>query len=294
MRVGLRLTKQFNENTCKHVAGFTDELRSEIKAYAPVVNRIADLVLNGAEKGAAYDELALFVDTFGPRPSGSESLEKAIDYMLNKFSSSKLDNVHGEPAMVPSWVRGEEWAAIVEPEPHSMEILALGTSIGTGGSILEAEAVVVASWDELDKRGEAGEFHGKIVVFNTKFTTYEETVKFRSQGAARAVPYGALAALVRSVTPFSINSPHTGATSYKVGRKKIPTASITIEDAELIARWAKRGRRVVLKLYMEAKNLPDVESRNVIGEIVGAKQPGQVVLVSGHIDSWDVTQGEHL
>lgn len=283
---------KFNSQDCDNVEGFTQDLRKEIQTYAPVINNIANLVLNGTEKGVAYDELALFVDTFGPRPSGSDSLEKSIDYMLKKFNTSNFENVHGESAFVPKWERGNEWAIITEPVNHKMEILALGTSVGTEGLQIKAEVVVVNSFEELDTLGKAGMLDTKIVIYNAKFTTYAESVKFRSSGAVRAAPYGAVAALVRSVTPFSIYSPHTGQTSYDDNLPKIPTAAITLEDADYIARWVKRGKRVVVKLYMEAKNYPDVESRNVIGELVGSQLPEQVVLISGHIDSWDITQGE--
>lgn len=282
----------FEPSSCQAVDGFTDQLINEIDSYAPTVKRIADLVLN-KKRGNAYDELALFTDTIGPRLSGSKSLAQGIEYMLAKFNSSKLDNVHGEPAMVPRWERGNEWAQMVEPMQHKMDILALGTSVGTMGKVLQAEVVPVKSWTELDSLGNQGLLNGKIVLYNVKFTTYGETVQFRSQGASKAAQHGAVAALVRSVTPFSIYSAHTGSTSYsnEVGSLRIPTAAVTLEDADLIQRWINRNRTVSLKLYMEAQNYPNVESANVIGDITGKLMSDNFVVVSGHIDSWDITNG---
>lgn len=280
-------SKLFDPSSCDVSA----ELKKEIASHENVVKQIADLVLHGTEKHSTYDELALFVDTFGPRLSGSQSLANAIAFMLEKFNSSKLNNVHGEPAMIPKWERGNEWALVIAPVNHSMQIMALGKSVGTNGKVVEGEVVEVRNWNELDQLGKNGLLRDKIVMYNFKFTNYPETVAFRSRGASRAAPYGAIAALVRSVTPFSIYSPHTGATDYSQGVTKIPTAAITLEDADFIDRWLQRNKKVVVQVYMEAQNFADVESHNVVGDITGSEKSEQVVLVSGHIDSWDVTQG---
>jgi carboxypeptidase Q len=175
------------------------------------------------------------------------------------------------------------------PRPHRLAMLGLGGSVATPPGGIVAEALVVKSFDDLKEH--AAEAAGKIVVFDAPFVTYGETVKYRSHGAVEAARVGAVASLVRSITPFSIQSPHTGAMSYSDTVPKIPNAAITIEDAEMMRRMQDRGRKIVVRLVMSAVTLPDVPSRNVVAEILGSEKPEEIVIVSGHIDSWDVGQG---
>jgi carboxypeptidase Q len=202
-----------------------------------------------------------------------------------------LDSVRGERVMVPHWVRGEESLEITTPVSGRLTMLGLGNSVGTPADGITAEAVVVRNFDDLDRLGES--VRGKIVVYNVPFTNYGVTVRYRGSGASRAARYGAVAALVRSVTPVSLQTPHTGAMSYDEKQTKIPTAAITIESAELLQRMHDRGDRPTLLLKMQAKFLPDAESANVVAELKGTEKPDEVVLVSGHFDSWDVGQGAH-
>lgn len=202
-----------------------------------------------------------------------------------------LDRVRAEKVMVPHWVRGEESLEMVSPVRDKLLMLGLGNSVGTPAGGIEAEAIVVRSFAELDALGER--LRGKIVVYNAPFTTYGATVQYRHTGAARAARYGAVAALVRSITPVSLQTPHTGGLAYDEKLPKIPSAAITIEGAELLQRMHDRGDRPTLRLKMDAKFLPDAESANVIAEIKGSEKPDEVVLVSGHFDSWDVGQGAH-
>jgi carboxypeptidase Q len=141
----------------------------------------------------------------------------------------------------------------------------------------------------LTERG--GEAPGKIVLFNAPFTTYGETVSIRTRGAVAAAMVGAVASLIRTVAPFSIQSPHTGSMSYSNGVRKIPHAAITVEDAEMMQRMQDRGEKIVVRLQMSAMQLPDAPSSNIVAEITGRENPEEIVLVSGHIDSWDVGQG---
>lgn len=279
-------SRTFNSSTCDNVKGFTQELKAEIHSKANDVNRIINLVLIGNERHSTYNELALFCDTFGPRLSGSDSLRNAIQHMEKKMRDDSKLKTSKEKAMIPKWEVNDQWAEMVEPVRHRMSILALGMSLGTNNRTLEAEAVVVRSFDELNRLGASGQISGKIVVYNYVFTSYGESVQFRTQGASRAQKYGAIAALVRSVTPFSIYSPHTG-----TGSRSIPTAAITLEDADLIQRWANRNKRIVLRVYIDANYFGEVESFNLIGEIPGKEKADEVVLVSGHIDTWYNTQG---
>lgn len=279
--------KLFDRSGCDNVKGFTRELRSEIKSKQPIVKQIADYVLAGPERHKTYDELARLCDGFGPRMSGSKSLERAIRHMHQKLlRGGKLD-VRAEPAMIPHWEIGTQYAFMTAPRRHRMSILALGYSVGTNSTEgIEADVQVVRTFDELEQLGKAGALRDKIVVYNYKFTTYGDSVKYRTGGALRAAKYGALAALVRSVGPFSIYSAHAGA-----GSRSIPTAAITLEDADLIQRWTDRQKQVRIRLRIDAKNYDDVPSFNLIGDLRGKDKPDEVVLVSGHIDSWYNTQG---
>jgi len=180
-----------------------------------------------------------------------------------------LENVRGEKVMVPHWVRGEESLEMLTPASQKLTMLGLGNSIGTPAEGITAEAVVVRNFGELDKLGEGA--RGKIVVYNAPFTNYGATVLYRLQGASRAARYGAVAALVRSITPVSLQTPHTGAMQYDPAQPKIPVAAITIEAAELLQRMNDRGDHPTLKLKMDAKFLPDAESANVIAELKDQK-----------------------
>jgi carboxypeptidase Q len=149
--------------------------------------------------------------------------------------------------------------------------------------------MVVSSYDDLTAR--AAEARGKIVLFNVPFTTYGQTVQYRSGGAVAASRAGAVASMIRSVTPYSQNTPHTGGMAYNDSVPRIPHAAITPEDADMIARMVAQGERVAVKVTMSAHMLPDAQSRNVIGELRGTTSPDEIVVMGGHIDSWDVGRG---
>ncbi|XP_004580675.2 carboxypeptidase Q [Ochotona princeps] len=266
-----------------------EEIKEEIASYRDVAKAIINRTVYGESQNRSYERLALLVDTVGPRLSGSKSLEKAIQIMYQNLQENGLDNVHLEPVKIPHWERGEESAVILAPRRHQMAILGLGSSVGTPPEGITAEVLVVTSFEELQRR--APEAKGKIVVYNQPYVNYSTTVQYRVNGAVEAAKVGALASLIRSVTSFSIYSPHTGMQEYQEGVPKIPTACITVEDAELMSRLASRGIRIVVQLKMGAKTYCDAYSFNTVAEITGSKFPEQVVLVSGHLDSWDVGQG---
>jgi carboxypeptidase Q len=168
-------------------------------------------------------------------------------------------------------------------------MLGLGNSVGTPPAGIEADLVVVHSFAELQSA--AAEVKGRIVLFNVPFTTYGETVMYRADGPSRAAALGAVAALVRSVGPSGLRTPHTGALRYDETAPRIPAAAISTEDADRLQRMTDRGTQVRLRLKMEAKFLPDADSFNVVGEIRGRERPDEVVVVGGHFDSWDVGTG---
>jgi carboxypeptidase Q len=237
----------------------------------------------------AWERLAVLTDTIGHRLSGSPALERAIEWAVAEMKRDGLENVHTERVMVPKWVRGAESAEVVEPVRHPMAMLGLGNSVGTPRDGVRAEVVVVHSFEELDAK--AALVRGRIVCFNVPFTNYGETVRFRSSGPSRAASYGAVAALVRSIGPDGLRLPHTGALQYSNDAPKIPAAAIASEDADRLQRMTERGGRVVVQLKMEAHFDPDAESANVVGEIRGRELPDEVVVVGGHLDSWDVGAG---
>ncbi|XP_068614796.1 carboxypeptidase Q-like [Brachionichthys hirsutus] len=264
------------------------DIAAEVAGYADVSKRIIDLAVSGAAQNRSYRRLADFTDTIGNRVSGSHNLDMAIKYMYNAMSQEGL-KVHLEPVKIPHWVRGKESAEMILPRAKSLAVLGLGSSVGTPPEGIKAEVLVVRSFEDLKLR--AGEALGRIVVFNQPFVNYGETVAYRRDGASEASKVGAVATLIRSITPYSINSPHTGAQVYQEGVKPIPTACIAMEDAELMWRMAQRGKKIIVRLTMEAKYLPDADSFNTVAEIKGWQHPEQVVLLSGHLDSWDVGQG---
>jgi len=259
-----------------------------IDDYRESTSRIISAALKSDK---AYQRLAYLTDRIGNRLSGSKGLERAIDWAVAEMKRDGLNNVRAEKVMVPHWVRGAESLELMSPLTLRLAMLGLGNSIGTETEGTTAEAVVVRSFDELDKLGEA--VRGKIVVYNAVFTDYRDTVAYRVSGASRAARYGAVAVLVRSITPTSLQSPHTGAMRYDETSPKIPAAAITIETAELLQRMNDRGEHPTLRIKMGAKFLPDAESANVVGELKGTEKADEIVLVSGHLDSWDVGQGAH-
>jgi carboxypeptidase Q len=250
----------------------------------------ADSLIRAATAdSAAYRRLGRLVDTFGHRLSGSASLEAAIDWVLDLMKADGLQNVRGEPVMVPRWVRGAESADLVKPRAMRLAMLGLGGSVGTPKGGITAPVLVVGSFEELTRR--AADARGKIVLFDTPFTDYGVTRKVRTDGPSAAARAGAVACLIRSVASSSIRSPHTGATRYDSTAPRIPAAALSVEDAMMLRRFQDRGEPVVVTLKMSARTLPDVPSRNVVAEVVGREKPDEVVVLGGHIDSWDVGQG---
>ncbi|MDE1177027.1 MAG: M20/M25/M40 family metallo-hydrolase [Edaphobacter sp.] len=241
-----------------------------------------------------YAALAYLTDHVGKRLSGSTQLNTAVAWGAELMKKAGLENVQVQPVMVPRWVRGEESATItykgeagtiVKP----LHMLGLGMSVGTPKKGITAPAVFVHDFAELDKLPDS-EVKGRIVVFNPGWHGYGVGSMYRVGGPSRAAARGAAAVLVRSATGLAMQTPHTGTLRYDEKQAKIPAAAISVEDAMLIERLAKEGP-VTVHLAMEAHMEPDVKAGNVMGEIVGSEHPEQVVVLGGHIDSWDVGQG---
>jgi Zn-dependent M28 family amino/carboxypeptidase len=253
----------------------------------------------------AYRQVAHLANNIGPRLSGSAQAAKAVEYVANELKAIGCE-VQLEKVMVPHWVRGEETAALVqfpgqaEKTTQKIVLTALGASVATPPDGLTAEVVAVKNFDELKSLGRE-KVEGKIVLFNHSFDkqmaaegrageAYGEAVVYRSDGPSAAARQGAVACLIRSVGGADYRLPHTGQTHYADDAPKIPAGAVTAEDADLIADLVRQGA-VKMKLVLTPQQLPDVESNNVIGDIKGSEHPEQVVIVSGHLDSWDLGTG---
>jgi carboxypeptidase Q len=267
---------------------------SAIAGYAATADQIVGAAR--ADRGA-YAKLAQLTDRIGHRLSGSRELDLAIAWASKAMKDDGHD-VRTEKVMVPHWVRGVEAAELVAPIARPLTVLGLGGTVATPRGGITAPVVVVHDWAELAARGDA--VKGAIVLYDVampawsedKGSGYGETVEYRGKGASRAARLGALAVLVRSVTAHSLRTPHTGAMNYDDDAAKIPALAVTVEDAALITRLAAAGP-VRVHVRCDDQLLPDVASANVIGELRGRELPDEVVVIGGHLDSWDVGQGAH-
>ena len=252
-----------------------------------------------------YRQVAHLANNIGPRLSGSVQAAKAVEYIANELKAIGCQ-VQLEKVMVPHWVRGEETATLVqfsgqaENTTQKIVLCALGPSVATPPEGITAEVIAAKNFDEL-KALPREKVAGKIVLFNYPFDkqmaaegrggeAYGEAVVYRGDGPSAAARQGAVACLVRSVGSADYRLPHTGYTKYADDAPKIPAAAITAEDTDLIVDLAREGP-VKMKLVLTPQQLPDVESANVIGDIKGTEHPEQIVIVSGHLDSWDLATG---
>ena len=253
----------------------------------------------------AYKQVAHLANNIGPRLSGSAQAAKAVEYVAGELRAVGCE-VQLERVMVPHWVRGEETAALTqfpgqaENTTQKIVLCALGPSVPTPANGIEANVMAVPNFDAL-KSMPRDKVAGKIVLFNYPFDkqmaaegrgneAYGEAVVYRSDGPSAAARQGAVACLIRSVGGADYRLPHTGLTDYAGDAPKIPAGAVTAEDADLIADLVRQGP-VKIKLVLTPQTLPDVESANVIGDIKGSEHPEQVIIVSGHLDSWDLGTG---
>jgi len=253
----------------------------------------------------AYQQLAHLTDNIGPRLSGSAQAEAAVQYVAAEMRRLGLE-VTLEKLMVPHWVRGEEKATLVKypgqvgDTTQKILLTALGGSVATPPEGLNAEVVVVSDFDELKALGR-DKVTGKIVLYKAHFDrqmaaqgyggeAYGQSVVYRGVGASNAARLGAVAALNISAGGAVYRLPHTGALRYDEDAPRIPAAAVTTEDGDLITRLAAQGP-VRMQLVLGPKQLPDAPSYNVIADLKGSEHPEQVVIVSGHLDSWDLGTG---
>jgi len=274
--------------------------------YSPqLVSEIKKIQQAAFESDYAYRQLAHISNNIGPRLSGSPQAQTAVEYVAAELRKLGLE-VQLEKVMVPHWVRGEETGALTEYPGMSpgttqkIVLTALGGSVATPNEGLTAEVVVVNNFDELQALGRE-RVSGKIVLFNAKFDqqladngyagqAYGQSVIYRGIGASAAARLGAVAALNRSAGGADYRLPHTGALRYADDAPKIPAAAVTAEDAETMAHLAGEGK-VRMHLVLTPQTLPDAVSYNVIADLKGSEHPEQIVIASGHLDSWDLGRG---
>lgn len=266
-----------------------------------LLNELESIKLSALADDYAYQRVAHLTENIGPRPSGSLQAKAAVDYVAEELRKLGLD-VQLEEVKVPHWVRGAETAELVEYSgqvpgtTQKIVLTALGGSTSTPVEGLNADVVVVNNFDELRALGR-DKVAGKIVLFNElfdkqkaaaglSFVAYGEAVRYRGAGPKAAAELGAVAALVRSVGNADYRLPHTGY-SAPAG---IPAGAVTAEDADLIAKLFVQGK-VRMHLTLTPQKLPDATSYNVIGDLKGSEHPEQIVVVSGHLDSWDLGTG---
>ena len=265
---------------------------------------INDIYNEALSNGMSYEWLEYLSNDIGHRLSGSVNAKRAVKWGKEELSPIS-DKVWLQPVMVPKWVRGAPEYAHIESSSGkaiSVPILALGGSISTPSIGITANVIEVKSFEELDKIGEE-KIKGKIVFYNrpmdptiiNTFQAYGQSVNQRTQGAKYAARYGAVGVIVRSMTTASDDFPHTGSMYYDdlPLNKRIPAAAISTNGADLLSSMLSLNKEVKFYFRQNSKNFPDQLSHNVIAEVRGNKYPDEIIVVGGHLDSWDVGDGSH-
>jgi carboxypeptidase Q len=267
--------------------------------YAEIAERIRKA---GLTEERAFEFLRR-ITAVGPRLTGSPEAAKAVEVTQGIMAGMGLNNIHLEPVTVNRWVRGaREEAEIVHSASRAtipLHVCALGGSVGTPNSGITAPVVEVKSFEELDRLGP--EVRGKIVFFNRPmdrgqtepFAAYGGAADQRVRGAVQAARHGGVAALVRSLTFRLDDFPHTGLMIYDEGIPRVPAAAVSTSDADALSALLKKGGPVSVRLKMSCRNVGPVESANVVGELAGTDHPEEIVLMGGHLDSWDLGTGAH-
>jgi len=279
-----------------------------VSAFAKAQNdsiQIRKIYNEALKNGNSYEWLNYLSNQIGSRLSGSLGAEKAVNWTKEQLDSVGLDKVWLQPVMVPKWVRGVSEYAFIETEigkTTKVPICALGGSVATPNGGVKAPVIEVQGIEEIERLG-AAKVGGKIVFFNrpmqedviSTFEAYGGCVDQRYNGAAVAAAYGAVGVIVRSVTHSLDDYPHTGSMSYGdlTNNQRIPAAAISTNGAELLSTLLKLNPETKFFFSMSCKNLPDVKSHNVIGEIIGSEYPDRYMVVGGHLDSWDLGDGSH-
>ncbi len=247
------------------------------------------LYREAAKSTVGYERLRYLSDHIGHRINGSPQLDDAISWAHDELKADGFD-VRLQPVEVPVWVRGEEQLDLLFPVTRPLEVLGLGRTVATPPEGIEADVVAVDSLQALDALPDDA-IAGRIVLFDTPFTTYGETVQVRVKGPDVAAARGAVAVLIRSVTSQSLGAAHTGTLHYAGDVDPIPAGALTVEDASWLHRLARDGVTPRVRLRLSGREAAPAPSANVIADLPGGEHPEQVVVLGCHIDSWDVGQG---
>ncbi|CAG2120761.1 unnamed protein product, partial [Medioppia subpectinata] len=233
--------------------------------------------------------MAQFVDTFGGRLVGSQALDNATDFLVETLETEKLDDIYTENVLVPKWERGLEWARLLEPRSQTLSILGFAGSVATPKDGITAEVIVVNTLEALNEIS-THLIKDKIVLFNANRVN-GSYIKFKLDATRLAANSGGRAVMFRSVAREVVYSPHAGIIRYYSKDTQIPAVSIAAEDADMLSRMTKRGVKVKVGLYLESTFYGLTQSRNLMAELTGTRYPNEEVIVSAHLDSWDVGQG---
>lgn len=281
--------------------GLTIPVLSQTKADQAMVRKIFDEAL---ANGESYEMLHYLTKRIGGRLSGSPEAAAAVEWSRQQMESYGFDRVFLQEVMVPHWVRGKkEIGRIVNSRKlgsQSVNITALGNSVGTGPDGTVGGIIEVQDFQELARLGRE-KIEGKIVFFNRPmdpklidtFSAYSGASAQRGSGPSEAAKYGAIGAVVRSLGSFQDDIPHTGGTRYALNTPKIPAVAISTNDAGLLSKLLKDDPELNFYFETHAQMLPDVLSYNVVGEIKGSEFPDEIIVVGGHLDSWDLAEGAH-
>lgn len=261
------------------------------------IRRIADEIL---VNGKAYDNLRFLTKQIGGRLAGSPQMVKAEQWGLKTLQALNPDKAWLQECMVPHWVRGgkDEATASYGKQKKSLDVIALGNSLGSGKNGVSAEVIEVKTFDELETK--KGQVKGKIVFYNYPFNpklirtfeAYGDAVRYRTNGPSQAARYGAVGAIVRSMSESKDNNPHTGSLRYDSAYKMIPAVAIGLQDADWLSGQLKNGSvNVTMKTY--GHFLPDTIGHNVIAELKGSEYSNEYITIGGHLDSWDPAEGAH-
>ena len=271
-------------------AGETDSL---------VIRQLFDEALSSRE---AYENLRWLCKKTEGRISGTPEAAAAVEFTRQVMLDMDLDSVYLQELKVRRWIRGEEYARVTSSlyGTEALSITALGMSVGTGERGITGEVIEVHDFEELEALGSRS-ISGKIVFFNrpmaptmiNTFRAYGDAVDQRTKGASEAAKYGAIAAIIRSVTTAVDDHPHTGVMYYEEGVNKIPAACVSTVGANLLSAWLKGDPLLKVHLISTCMTKPDVTSYNVVGEIRGSEYPDEIITVGGHLDAWDNSEGAH-
>lgn len=283
------------------LAAFIPMLASaQSSADSVYIKKISDEIMRN---GKAHDLLRELTKGIGGRLAGSVQYTKAVQWGEASLKKLGADKVFLQECMMPNWKRGgKDQATVVvqngKKTNRSLDVLALGNSLGTGGKPLVAEVIAVQDFDEMEAKKD--QLKGKIVYFNNKFNptniqtfkSYGEAGQYRRSGPSRAAKYGAVGVMIRSLTEATDNNPHTGTTGYDEAYPKIPAIALGNEDADFI--WSTtRNSSIKVSMKTNGSFGPDVVGHSVVAELTGTEFPNEYITVGGHLDSWDVNEGAH-